>query len=153
MDIIAIAAQEVMQFTLDYLQEDVAFCDEYMRIFNKAQVYFKNFDKKLKETVDKSQYIKKLAGEKYLFMLQSSIKLSGCRLDFNRNNERERADSNYYEIILNTINVIEALLYLAKEEKDAWIKNYFFAMKIQMRAICKIFEREMGGVYGKRRGV
>ena len=148
-DILAIAAEQIFQFTLDYFNdEDVAFCEEYLRIVEKAKVYFKNFDEKMRKIADKGKYIKEISKEKYLFMLDSAIKLGAGRLNFNRDNQRERADSNYYETILASINLIDALIYLVKDKEHEDIKNYFFAMKIQMRAICKIFEREMGGVYG-----
>ena len=81
-------------------------------------------------------------------MLKNAIILSKDRLDFNRENERERKDSNYYETLIATINILDALLFLVKDKKHEDIKNYFFALKIQLRAICKIFETEMGGVYG-----
>ena len=150
-DIIAIAAEQIFQFTFDYFDdEDVAFCSEYIRIVEKAKVYFKNFNEKMKKIADKGKYINGLSKDKYLFMLDSAIKLGAGRLKFNRDNARERADSNYYETMLASIHLIDALIFLVKEKEHEDIKNYFFAMKIQMRAICKIFEMEMGGVYGKK---
>lgn len=132
--------------TIDYFdKQDTAFDDEYTKTVTWAFKYIDSFYDKLKDQVKIQKHIFNLAEKKYLLMLEKTANYEPNKLGFNLKNEREYHDAIYYNLISKSIKIFDALLNtMGCDTNNAWMHKYFKMLKIQMRSICLIFEREMG---------